>query len=130
VVDQSESRLAASVAGAPATEGLPAIQADPRVLDEIVRRLVAALAPERIYLFGSRARGDATEDSDYDIMVVVRERTGPGHHTELRAFQALPGLGVPKDVVVMTADRFNWLCEAAASLPATVEREGRLLYAS
>ena len=27
--------------------------------------------PERIYLFGSRARGNAGADSDYDIMVVV-----------------------------------------------------------
>jgi predicted nucleotidyltransferase len=28
------------------------------VLDEIVRRLIEAYQPERIYLFGSRARGD------------------------------------------------------------------------
>src|SRR3546814_10573020 len=29
--------------------------------------------PVAIYLFGSRARGDADEDSDYDLMVVVRD---------------------------------------------------------
>ena len=40
-------------------------------LSEVVRRLVEAYRPERIYLFGSVARGDAGPDSDYDIMVVV-----------------------------------------------------------
>ena len=34
-------------------------------------RLVAEYQPERIYLFGSKARGDAGPDSDYDIMLVV-----------------------------------------------------------
>ena len=41
-------------------------------LNEAVRRLVAALQPERIYLFGSRARGDFDADSDWDLLVVVR----------------------------------------------------------
>ena len=41
------------------------------VLTEVVRRLVEAYSPERIYLFGSVARGEAGPDSDYDIMVIV-----------------------------------------------------------
>ena len=48
--------------------------AEPRtdpILDEIVERLVAAYQPQRIYLFGSKARGDAGPDSDYDLMVIV-----------------------------------------------------------
>ncbi|NIS69053.1 MAG: nucleotidyltransferase domain-containing protein, partial [Proteobacteria bacterium] len=40
-------------------------------LAEIVRRLIAAYRPERIYLFGSKARGDSGGDSDYDLMVVT-----------------------------------------------------------
>lgn len=100
------------------------------MLDEIVRRLVAALAPERIYLFSSRARGDATEDSDYDIMVVVSQRVGEGLAMEIEAQGVLRDLGVLKDVVIMTRDRFDWLKEARASLPATVEREGQFLYAA
>lgn len=100
------------------------------VTDEIVRRLVPALHPQRIYLFGSRARGDARDDSDYDLMVVVREREGPGLEMEQRAYRALSDLGVSKDIVVMTRDYFDWMTGAKASLPATVEREGRLLYAA
>ena len=40
--------------------------ADDPVLPEVVRRLVEAYHPLRIYLFGSAARGDAGPDSDYD----------------------------------------------------------------
>ena len=43
---------------------------DEPVLAEIVRRLVEGFHPERVYLFGSRARRDAGPDRDYDLMVV------------------------------------------------------------
>jgi uncharacterized protein len=130
VVDQNKARLPASVAGSTATEAVAAVQAEQRVLQEIVRRLVAALSPERIYLFGSRARGDATEDSDYDVCVLVGERIGPGHSMEHQAYIALSDLGKPVEVVVMTVTEFDWLREAAASLAASVTREGRVLYAA
>ena len=42
-----------------------------------MRRLRAAYAPERIHLFGSRARDEAGEDSDYDFLVVVSDATAP-----------------------------------------------------
>jgi predicted nucleotidyltransferase len=99
-------------------------------LAEIVRRLVETLQPERIYLFGSRARGEARPDSDYDLLVVVKERTDEGRDMEQRAYGAMWGLRAPVDIVVMTADYFEWMLDAAASLPATVQREGRLLHAA
>ena len=37
---------------------------------EIVRRLVQALDPDRIVLFGSRARGEASPESDIDLLIV------------------------------------------------------------
>lgn len=52
------------------------LDSDP-VLSEIVRRLVAAYEPERIYLFGSKARGDEGPDSDYDLLVVVPDGALP-----------------------------------------------------
>jgi predicted nucleotidyltransferase len=99
------------------------------VLTEIVRRLVAELQPERIYLFGSRARGDGRPDSDYDVLVLVRERTGEGREMERRAYGTVWGLRVSIDIVIMTVDYFEWMLGAAASLPSTVQSEGRLLHA-
>ena len=105
------------------------LERDP-VLRAIVERLVAALQPERIYLFGSRARGTGTAESDYDLLVVLPASDLPPHRRDLQAYRALYGVGVPKDVVVYTHAEFEARSRAPTSLPATVLREGRLLYAA
>ena len=111
------------------TQQVASTEGDP-VLSEVVRRLVEEFHPQRVYLFGSRGRGDAREDSDYDLMLVVEGRVGAGLEMERRAHNVLAGLSISKDVVVMTSDYFDWMLGAAASLPSTVRREGRLLYAT
>jgi len=103
---------------------------DDLVLSEVVRLLVQELHPERVYLFGSRARGDARVDSDYDVLLLVRERTGEGTEMESRAYGELWGVHWPVDIVILTEAYYDWMLGAAASLPSTVKREGRLLYAA
>ncbi|MGH7430182.1 MAG: nucleotidyltransferase domain-containing protein [Candidatus Methylomirabilaceae bacterium] len=100
---------------------------DPR-LAEVVRRLVAAYRPERIYLFGSAARGDRRADSDYDLMVVVADDAAPERRGSARAYDALWGLRVAADVLVWTRTAFDRRTHLRASLPATILREGRLLH--
>ena len=98
------------------------------VLDEIVARLVPALAPQRVYLFGSRARGDGDRDSDFDLLVVVPSSDLPGYARDRIALRALRGLRAPVDVIVITREEFDRKRSVVCSLPATVDREGRLLY--
>lgn len=106
------------------------IAIDDPILAEIVRRLVDALHPDRIYLFGSKARGDAGPDSDYDVLVLVREAREPFYRLSQEAHSLLWDLGVAADVLVWSTDRFDRRAHLRASLPATVLREGRLLYAA
>jgi len=40
-------------------------------LEQIVKTIATELKPEKIILFGSHARGEATPDSDYDLFVIV-----------------------------------------------------------
>lgn len=103
---------------------------DDHILSEMVRRLVAAFQPERIYLYGSRARGEATADSDYDVMMVVRESNLPRYRRDQVAFRALCGVGAAKEIVVLTRGEFQAKLSVPCSLPATVAREGKLLYAA
>ena len=98
------------------------------VLDEIVRRLKTALNPEQIFLFGSRARGEAGPESDFDLLVVVATSALPRYRRDQLAFRALRGVGVSKDVLVYTRDEFARGAKVPASLPATVLREGKLLH--
>jgi len=74
---------------------------DQHILDELVKRIVEAVQPVRIILFGSAARSTMGPDSDLDILVVVRD----GVHRRKTAqaiYKCLRGLGVPKDVVAVT----------------------------
>jgi predicted nucleotidyltransferase len=97
-------------------------------LDNIVRRLVEAYAPERIYLFGSHARGEAGPDSDYDLLIIVRDDAPPEHHRSRLAYEVLRGTGVAVDVIVCARDYFERRRQVRTSLSAIVEREGKLLH--
>ena len=103
------------------------LQADP-VLKEIIGRLVDAYQPERIYLFGSKARGDAGPDSDYDLMVVVSDDAPPEHRRSQLAYRALRGTATAADVLVWTRQAFDERLHLRTSLPFVVINEGKLLY--
>ena len=98
-------------------------------LREIVHRLVKAYHPERVYLFGSHARGEAGPDSDYDLLVVVPDSAPPERQRSRLAYEVLWGTGQAADVLVLTRDAFESRVHLRASLPSTVLSEGRLLYA-
>ena len=100
------------------------------ILEEIIHRLVQVCRPEQIYLFGSVARGEAGADSDFDIMVVVPNHAPAEKQRSRLAYQALRGTGVAADILVWTKKSFEERLHLQASLPATIMREGKLLYAA
>ena len=99
-------------------------------LAEVVKRLVEAYQPNRIYLFGSRARGDETPDSDYDILVVVPDEASKERRRSRMAYDCLWETGVAADVLIWPRTQFESRLHWPASLPATVVREGKLLPAA
>ena len=111
---------------------MPEVQTTPEDagLTEILRRLVAAYRPERVYLFGSRGRGDPSADSDYDLLIVVPDdAVGPRRRGRL-ACEALRGTGLAVDAIVCSRTWFEDRRHLRASLPGTVLREGRLVHAA
>ena len=105
----------------------PPSRHDP-VLAEIVRRLVDVYHPERIYLFGSTARGDAGPDSDYDLMVILPDEAPFHLRRGIPGYRALRGTGVAADLQVWPLSDFNRQLHRKASFPSTIAREGKLLY--
>ena len=105
-------------------EPLPTI--DP-VVERAVQALVVALHPLNVVLFGSRARGNAGLDSDYDFLVVA-ETPLPSHERGQVASRALRGLGVPTDVLVLTPAEYGRLSTWTSSVVYSANEEGTVVY--
>ena len=101
------------------------------MLDRMVETIVQQVNPERIMLFGSRARGDAGPDSDVDLLIVEPEPFGRGRsrRRELaRIRRMLAPFRVPKDILVYGADEFARWRSSVNHIIGRCMREGRLLY--
>jgi uncharacterized protein len=95
---------------------------------EITRRLVEYFHPERIYLFGSTARCEGGADSDLDFCVVLPDDAPPSLYRP-GVHRALWDVGTAVDVVRWPASDFDMrAAHVKASLPATITREGKVLY--
>jgi len=117
--------------GATITRELPQLTAEEIAdLARVVVRLAEAFQPIAIYLYGSQARGTASWESDIDLLVVVPESREPGYRRDQVAYAAIGDHLLPLDIMVLTRNEFEQRITSPASLPATVQREGRMLYAA
>lgn len=94
---------------------------------EMVRRIVERFHPERIILFGSHARGTAGPHSDVDLLVVM-EPHGAKRRRAVEIHGLLAGIGVPKDVIVVTPEEFDAYRDAPGTLIRTAWQEGKILH--
>jgi predicted nucleotidyltransferase len=94
------------------------------LLDALVRRF----DPVRVILFGSRARGEAGPDSDWDLMVVVDDDLPPERRTVRAAFEAIAGTGIAADVVPVRVSTFEDRLDVVNSLPWFAATEGVVVY--
>jgi predicted nucleotidyltransferase len=96
-------------------------------LNELVRRIVKAVHPLRIILFGSAARNQTGPDSDMDVLVVMpngtaRRQTVQHLHTQMF------GLGVPVDILVTTPQDLDYNRDNIGLIYRTILHEGRVVY--
>ena len=96
---------------------------------DLIARVLAAVRPVRIILFGSLARGDVSRHSDIDLLVVVAE----GSHRRKTAqaiYRRLLGFGTPVDVVVATLSDLEKYRDSPGLVYRQALREGKELYAA
>jgi predicted nucleotidyltransferase len=103
---------------------------EPGLLEEVVQRIVAVLQPEVIYLYGSHAYGQPHENSDVDLLIVVRGSSLPPHRRAIRAYRALRGLFLPAEVKVVTQAEFERRAQWLSSIERIVREKGKVLYES
>jgi predicted nucleotidyltransferase len=97
------------------------------VLRSLVDIIVRQVEPDRIILFGSQAKGDAKERSDYDICVL---KTGVANRRELakQIYRLLYDIAVPVDVIVETPERFEQLKNNRFLIYKEIAKHGQVLY--
>jgi len=96
-------------------------------LAEIVRRVVDAVDPDKIILFGSRARGDARTESDFDLMI-VKASDLPKHRRTGPVYRALWGIRAPADILWYTSDEIDEWSEVKYHVATQATTQGRILY--
>ena len=106
----------------------PAMRQEVRaLLPTIRRRLVSRFRPERIIVFGSHARGDATQQSDLDLLVVVPESTDIKSATR-DMYEALDDLPIAKDIVVATLADLERFGSLVGTILQPALRDGVTIY--
>ena len=101
------------------------------LIDRMVHAIVDEVDPERVILFGSRARGEEREESDVDLVVVEAEPFGPerSRHKEMvRLYKVLADFPVSADVLVYSHEEVDYWRDSLNHVLARALREGKVLY--
>ncbi len=102
----------------------------PERIDEVVRRLVDALSPQRVILFGSQVYGNPSPDSDLDVLVIVGDKDPDRFELNRRGYAALHGLGIPVELHFCRAGTFERFSPVVGSFYRDVKARGRVVYAA
>jgi predicted nucleotidyltransferase len=103
------------------------MELDSTLIDDLVRRIVEAVHPLRIILFGSAARDEMGPNSDLDVLVVMPD----GIHrrkTAQKIYRHLWGFGFAKDIVVVTESDIREYSSNPYMVIQNALEEGRELY--
>ncbi len=100
------------------------------VIQEIVRKLVAGYAPQKVILFGSYARGSPRADSDIDLLIIkeTSERFIDRWVT-VRRLLSDPQRFIPLETIILTPQEIAHRLEIGDQFIAEILKEGEVLYA-
>jgi predicted nucleotidyltransferase len=95
-------------------------------LAEVLRRIVATADPNRVILFGSRARGENRPDSDLDLAVII---DAPEEEVRRRLpHSVLRGLQMEVSLIVVSQEKYDLHRPWLNSVFNYIDREGVVLY--
>ncbi len=97
-------------------------------VEQAVKGLVEAYDPIYIYTFGSYAKGQIDEDSDFDVMAVVDEYDDKPWKMMVRGYEGMKGVNMPIDFLLYDKAKFEACKNDATSFCHKIIRTGRLLY--
>jgi predicted nucleotidyltransferase len=106
---------------------VPIITLTPAFVQEMVKRIIDAVDPDQIVLFGSYAYGIPHKESDIDILVIM-ETDRPRHKRSVALYRALVGLFIPKDLLVYTTEEVAEWKDVPQAFITQIVKKGVILY--
>ena len=100
-----------------------------QTLQKTVDRIVAAAQPSRVIVFGSYGRGDATEDSDLDLMVIA-PKVEDKYAEMSRLHRVVGSVGTSVDLLVYSEKEYQRRSQVLGSVLFWARKEGRALHGS
>jgi predicted nucleotidyltransferase len=98
-----------------------------KILGDLTRLLVERFGARKVVLFGSRARGDARHDSDFDLFVEMESEERPPERNA-RILEAIGLRPWSLDLVVYTPDEARRVRRIPGTLLSIIDAEGRVLH--
>jgi predicted nucleotidyltransferase len=98
-----------------------------KTIQESVELLKKAADPVKIILFGSYARGDITEDSDLDFLIIEKE-VKARRMEMVRLRDVLSPLRIPVDVLVISEKTYKEWKDIPGTVVYEAALEGRVVY--
>lgn len=98
-----------------------------KIIKEAIERLVKVAKPQKIYLFGSYARGDARKQSDLDFLI-VEEALKSRRKEMVRLHDAIRSMRIPVDILVISESTFDEWADVPGTVMYKAKTEGRLCY--
>ena len=101
---------------------------DDALIFDIAQRIKKAVNPLKIVLFGSYASGSAKADSDIDILIVANKSGFFKNRIASKAYGALAGVLIPKDIVVCTEKEIEEWRNVPQAFVTTAIAQGKIIY--
>ncbi len=97
-------------------------------LQEIIDRILQIIVPEKIILFGSRAKGNFGEDSDYDLLVIKSDIAKDEIKIARKIYRNLIGIDESVDVMVEKPETIEKNKDNPGYIYKQILKEGIIVY--
>ena len=98
-------------------------------VEQIRDIIVSEVNPDKIFLFGSRSRGDYCEDSDYDFLILKSQfKNRRKTLNDLRITLYKKGVCVAMDILLLDTAKYVQLSDVNGLVYTNIKREGRVIY--
>jgi uncharacterized protein len=96
-------------------------------LEKAIEIIVQVADPDKIILFGSRARGNNSRDSDYDLLV-LKKSVEKRRKLAQEIYLNFENIGAPVDVIVADLDKYEELKKDPYLIYIEADKEGKVVY--